>query len=776
MTAKKITAILLALCLLASTAAASAQSVSQRGQAGTSYYVDNLNPNKSDANLGTDPSAPWESLNRVLLQELQPGDKVYLKRGCIWNEPLLLDENHPTGEILIDGATWGAESEPCAVINGGNSCAVTNVSDEETESFYAVGGWHLYGLELRSSRSNPPPYVYGVGSSGIYLMGSAQKQVVNFTVEHCAIPEATLNGIKLESTATAAEVAESCSFNNIAIQNCRISAAADAAMVEGIYTCFSSGVQGYSVNHFQNVLIEDSEICGTLWDGISVIGGKHVTIRRNQVHDCGRMSPNYWGSGSYGIRTTYAAEVLIEENLIWNQGPSGASGDGGGIVIDNGTKDSIVQYNTTWHNFGPNAIASGAFWNGTYEGSTQNIIYRFNYSYDDGYGWGGALDMTDENEDREHAASTVSNCYLYNNTIVKRGGAAGYGAIFLRLKKAGTTGNVIANNLITVEEADRDFPVYRSYFTGIGSHIAFRNNLYWHASGEPVFFELGRYYDGSGRDYKLDFHSWEAYCGGLNNTVADPELVNALSIPAVNPVSVTNGNIHLRAASPCALAGMDISAYLLPGETASQLKSYYNGNWGKDDDGLLGSQYPIGAAVVEAVPTPYPSVEYQSETGWSLIQGSNQWRYLYSVDQGESFGEMVRLDVDRNCWNIPREVVQDSSNIEQVNMRPDRIGNTSCWTARVWVAPYSGTVSLSSQVNNREVNACSNGFAIIRHNQTQLWSQELPETSTDIYSAQLPTFEVSAGDRIYFMIAGDTILNEVSWRAAITFTRNGTAE
>ncbi len=53
------------------------------------YYVDSNNG--SDSNSGTQPDKPWKTLSKLSRASLQPGAIVYLKRGSIWTEKLILD-------------------------------------------------------------------------------------------------------------------------------------------------------------------------------------------------------------------------------------------------------------------------------------------------------------------------------------------------------------------------------------------------------------------------------------------------------------------------------------------------------------------------------------------------------------------------------------------------------------------------------------------------------------------------------------------------------------
>ena len=52
----------------------------------TTYYLDSTRGN--DSGLGTTESAPWKSLAKISTTNFQPGDRILLHAGCVWNEQL----------------------------------------------------------------------------------------------------------------------------------------------------------------------------------------------------------------------------------------------------------------------------------------------------------------------------------------------------------------------------------------------------------------------------------------------------------------------------------------------------------------------------------------------------------------------------------------------------------------------------------------------------------------------------------------------------------------
>ena len=52
----------------------------------TTYYVDFARG--SDANAGRSQATAWKSLAKISAAEFQPGDRVLLHAGSVWNEQL----------------------------------------------------------------------------------------------------------------------------------------------------------------------------------------------------------------------------------------------------------------------------------------------------------------------------------------------------------------------------------------------------------------------------------------------------------------------------------------------------------------------------------------------------------------------------------------------------------------------------------------------------------------------------------------------------------------
>ncbi|HHV51473.1 MAG TPA: right-handed parallel beta-helix repeat-containing protein [Clostridiales bacterium] len=75
---------------------------------GNCYYIDLKG---DDANIGTSPDAPFRSFAPLKNIKLGPNDKVFLKRGCTWNEELFL-EGQGTPDGFIEVTAYGEGDRP----------------------------------------------------------------------------------------------------------------------------------------------------------------------------------------------------------------------------------------------------------------------------------------------------------------------------------------------------------------------------------------------------------------------------------------------------------------------------------------------------------------------------------------------------------------------------------------------------------------------------------------------------------------------------------------
>lgn len=106
----------------------------------SSYYVDCAAGD--DRHKGTDSDRAWKTLARANRARLRPGSRLLLKRGCVWEGPLLASWRGQPGRPILIGA-YGSGNRP-TIQNAPNGNVVV------------IRGTHQI-LENLRVRSDPPP-------------------------------------------------------------------------------------------------------------------------------------------------------------------------------------------------------------------------------------------------------------------------------------------------------------------------------------------------------------------------------------------------------------------------------------------------------------------------------------------------------------------------------------------------------------------------------------------------------------------------------------------
>ncbi len=79
----------------------------------TTYYLDASGG--SDNNNGTSRTAAWQTLSQIKNFPFQPGDKILLKRGEVWNEQLRISASGIEGSPITIGA-YGSSAKPIITV------------------------------------------------------------------------------------------------------------------------------------------------------------------------------------------------------------------------------------------------------------------------------------------------------------------------------------------------------------------------------------------------------------------------------------------------------------------------------------------------------------------------------------------------------------------------------------------------------------------------------------------------------------------------------------
>ena len=170
--------------------------------------------------------------------------------------------------------------------------------------------------------------------------------------------------------------------------------------------------------------------------------------------------------------------------------------------------------------------------------------------------------------------------------------------------------------------------------------------------------------------------------------------------------------------------------------------------------------------------------DYAAEQ-FSSMQGRNQWRYVY--ERGESnWTEMT--DFSSTDFNGAWEA-SPTQYISAFTMEPGSCKGNNCaagGVARVWVAPYRGTVKIRGRVFASDNQAGSGVNAAINlisgKNVTQIWPtpsgrQAVAAADQVGYATNIDEIQVTPGEMIRFEVhaSGDSSANAVSWTPSIGY-------
>ena len=163
-----------------------------------------------------------------------------------------------------------------------------------------------------------------------------------------------------------------------------------------------------------------------------------------------------------------------------------------------------------------------------------------------------------------------------------------------------------------------------------------------------------------------------------------------------------------------------------------------------------------------------PNGLYNSAFQYSGTQGANQWTYEYW--NGSAWWVVTpTYNSSTGYWNF-----STGAWIDQFDIQPDIC--TDCWTARMWQAPSTGTVTVAGWVLKNTTG--TEVQAGISHNGTWVWGNGSGSWYTlgandQVGVATNATVSVAAGDYLVFAVgnqSGGTAANAVvSWMPSISY-------
>ena len=383
---KQLLAVLCAASMIASSFAVPVTAVSA-AETGTTYYVSSVNGDNKNA--GTSEDKAWQTLDKLssVVGTLQPGDKILLEAGSVFNGFIHLKDVHGTKENPIVISSYGEGNSPIINCNSQGiwyqdyGKALDNSGHKgkgyvsSAINLYDVDYVEVSNLEITNTAEEVDLFEEGeklanhmdrTGVSGIAKDGGTMRGITlsnlyihdvegNLQDKHMNNGGIQMNVLQPEDEA-ATGIAR---YQDILIENCYVEDVSRAGIVVG-YT--------YNYDKFYGSEISD--------DIAKQYGHTNVVFRNNYVKE----------TGNDGIVVMYSYKPLVENNV---------SDTAGVDVVDNEIwqrfccaiwpwkcKDAVLQRNEAFDTVGTNN-GDGQAWDIDYSDST---VYQYNYSHNNGGG------------------------------------------------------------------------------------------------------------------------------------------------------------------------------------------------------------------------------------------------------------------------------------------------------------------------------------------------------------------------------------------------------
>ena len=535
----------------------------------TIYYVDATNGN--DNNNGTSPSTPWKTLAKINNFSFQPGDKIFLKRGDIWNENLVFPSSGTQNNPIEIGA-YGTGDKP--VINGMQEVNL-NWTNYNGNVWKTNLGYHTQrllknGVELlRANNYNEMDgiqfmWYYDENSQTLYLYSTT-----NPNNEHISInvyydvfliqnkQYINVRDIEVRGGYGYGMAIRGCSHINIT--NCTVGRYSFKALQLRGYngsnvsycTVDSCTVDAYWFLDYSNAgTYAGSSLRGQM-EGIMVWeGADHIDILHNYIKNWGHANLNIYSTGSGVTNCRFLYNYLTAPDVAY----------GGRISMDGvGCNYNEIAYNIIENIHVRNQI------NGSYNHIHHNIINGVHNSPLKTYGSGQGFEMQPYD-----GVDVVGNIFE-NNTIMN----CDEGGISFRGWSSNTISNCIVRNNIFyncgANSMDGNTGCGITFFSPqyVGPQT-FENNCFYSSQTNNVV----KYRTGAMTVAQFNAQNGNNNDVIQNNIQADPLFVD-----------YNSGDFHLQSTSPCIDAGttpqatIDFDGNTIPYGNGPDIGAYeYTGN------------------------------------------------------------------------------------------------------------------------------------------------------------------------------------------------------
>jgi hypothetical protein len=159
---------------------------------------------------------------------------------------------------------------------------------------------------------------------------------------------------------------------------------------------------------------------------------------------------------------------------------------------------------------------------------------------------------------------------------------------------------------------------------------------------------------------------------------------------------------------------------------------------------------------------------YAAGRDFSSVQNQNQWQYQHY--NGTSWSQISSFDSTNQRWGT------STNYVDRFDTLPDAC--SSCWTARAWTAPKTGTIQIRGWVLKNDISGGDGVRVRITKNGTVIWptgggSQSIASNDQVGFATNVGSIPVATGDVIRFEVnsgsSGDASGDLTSWSPSVGY-------
>lgn len=594
------------------------------GLSAATYYVDC--DTGRDGNDGLSARSAWQTIDRANQRAYEPGDRILLKRGCVWQGPGFKANGSGSVAAPVILADYGDADLPPPVIDGWGE-------HEAAVLLQNVQNWTVRNLELTQHGQTPQAldpnnekgkdadqysdeymravvHVLGLGAANDAHCGEGCA-VRNIRLENLLVRDGSWNGIYASGGYYQLRTARFGVVDNLVISGVE-SRNHHKAGIEITCTYYQTRIYATS-----NVWVLDSHLHHNGGDGAMVGPVRNGWLDGNLCEYNGRLR-----NARVGCWTWDSENTTIQFNESHhNMTPltNNKARDGSGFDLDLGTENGMLQYNWSHDNQGEGyLLLSWPIGFGYSRGESHNIQMRYNLSERDGKKLGGGITVF----------GGVDPLVIYNNTIYYEPdrlvgtdmfngeGGAVTTSIF---GKSGKPNMRTYNNIFITDGTKNPAAVSNNLWTDGAGTFAFDNNVWWRVEG-GVRVQWANTAITSWTD-------WRANGFDPAGLQADPRVVG--------PLGGGPGAYRLQAGSPAVDHGREVTEAL-------------RGMGTQDAAGAAipqGAGYDMGAFEYRVV-APDPAAAHFVRL---TRQGGGGWRIEFVGSAGRSY--TLEISPDLRTWS-----------------------------------------------------------------------------------------------------------------------------